>query len=123
MVKEAAEEKGIIEAVNDFINGTGHGNAEKRLEINQNQYDALASYFYSNGANVFSSENYSSGIEMGGRYADRAMGREALREYLIESNGNYDSQVITELFQNSLGGNIKYNYENRRKEEADLFNQ
>lgn len=51
-VKIAADKKGIIQELNNFINGTGNGNVDTPLSINQNQYDALFSYFYSNGGKL-----------------------------------------------------------------------
>ena len=47
--------------------------------------------------------------------------REELRRYLIDENGNYDADRIKELFIESKGANIKYDYKTRRSEEAELF--
>lgn len=52
----------------------------------------------------------------------RAEDRKELRDYLINANGAYDNEKILELFVNSKGANIKYDYENRRETEANLFN-
>lgn len=123
LVKIAADKKGIIQGLNNFINGTGNGNVGTPLSINQNQYDALFSYFYSNGGNVFADENNNAAIAKGGEIADRAKARVELRDYLINNNGNYDEQTIHNLFVNSKGGNLKYTYEERRTEEANLFNK
>lgn len=89
--------------------------------LNQNQYDALFSYFYSNGGSVFTNSKYDEWISYGGEYALRAQARKALRDYIINSNGTYNSQTIIDLFVNSKGANIKYTYEERRRTEANLF--
>ena len=123
LVKIAADKIGITQAVNNFINGTGNGNIGTPLSINQNQYDALFSYFYSNGANVFTDDSNNAAIADGGKNAERAKARIELRDYLIGNNGNYDEQTINELFVNSKGGNLNYTYEERRTEEANLFNK
>ena len=47
--------------------------------------------------------------------------RKELRDYIINNNGKYDSQKIKELSINSKGGNIKYDYKDRRKGETQLF--
>lgn len=122
-IKKAADAKGITKGLNDFINGKGYGNIEKPLIINQNQYDALFSYFYSNGQEVFTNKKYNEWKEEGGEYEKRAEARKELVDYLISNNGNYDSEKLEELFVNSKGGNIEYEYKDRRKSEANLFIQ
>lgn len=117
----AVEKKGIMQAIEAFINGTGYGNTKKPLVLNQNQYDALFSYFYSNGAYVFTDDVYNSWKSLGGEYAIRADARRELRDYLIDSNGCYNKETIRRLFVNSKGGNIKYEYLGRRTDEAELF--
>lgn len=109
--------------MNDFINGKGFGNKVKPLHLNQNQYDALFSYFYANGKNVFSDSKYNEWIGYGGEHAERAKARKKLRDYIIKNNGNYDSSQITKLFVNSKGPNIKYDYKDRRETEASVFNK
>ena len=89
--------------------------------LTQNQYNALFSYFYSNGKNVFSDKKYEEWIGLGGEYARRAEARKELRDYIINNNGKYDPKKIKELFINSKGGNIKYDYKDRREGEAQLF--
>jgi RHS repeat-associated protein len=122
-IKKAADKIGITSALSDFINGKGYGNKVKPLFINQNQYDALFSYFYSNGKNVFSDSKYNEWIGYGGEYAKRANARKKLKNYLINNNGNYNSSKITKLFVNSKGANIKYDYKSRREAEANVFNK
>lgn len=117
----AVEKKNIITILDEFINGTGAGNEEKPLEFNQNQYNALFSFFYSNGPYVFTDGKYEEWISEGGEKANRAEARKNLKEYLIEKNGNYDAIMIEKLFVDCKGANIKYEYESRRKEEAKLF--
>ena len=104
-----------------LLPGEGQGNSIKALYVNQNQYDALFSYFFSNGQNVFTQEKYEEWKGYGGEYAERAEAREELRRYLIDENGNYDADRIKELFIESKGANIKYDYKTRRSEEAELF--
>ena len=41
--------------------------------------------------------------------------------YIINNNGKYDQKKIEELFINSKGDNIKYDYKDRREGEAQLF--
>ncbi|MDO4304900.1 MAG: hypothetical protein Q4D94_13415 [Bacillota bacterium] len=94
-----------------------------QLDINQNQYDALVSYFYNNGPYVFTDAVYNSWIEKEGEYAVRAEARKCLKEYLINENGNYNEQTIINLFVASKGPNIKYEYITRRTDEANLFNK
>lgn len=120
-VRLGAEQKNIITGVDSFINGNGNGNEKKPLVLNQNQYDALFSFFYSNGAYVFTDEVYNSWKSAGGEKAARAEARKNLKEYLIESNGNYDAEKVEELFVACKGGNLNYEYKDRRKEEAELF--
>lgn len=108
--------------MNDFIYGRGYGNTSRELSFNQNQYDVLFSYFYSNGPKVFTDSKYEEWEGYGGEYALRAEDRKELRDYLINANGAYDNEKILELFVNSKGANIKYDYENRRETEANLFN-
>ena len=122
-IKKAADKKGITSALDDFINGEGYGNKEKQLQLNQNQYDALFSYFYSNGKNVFTDSKYDEWTELGGEYKKRAEARKELRDYIIDNNGNYSSSKITKLFVNSKGGNTKYDYKDRRETESSLFNK
>ena len=117
----AGESKKIFEALNSFVNGTGYGNMTAPITINQNQYNALFSYFYSNGANVFKDSKYEEWIEYGGEYAIRAVARIELRDYLIENNGNYDKEKLIELFVASKGANMNYEYKGRRASEAELF--
>lgn len=112
---------GVLSNSTQFINGEGQGNSIKALYVNQNQYDALFSYFFSNGQNVFTQEKYEEWKGYGGEYAERAEAREELRRYLIDENGNYDADRIKELFIESKGANIKYDYKTRRSEEAELF--
>lgn len=121
LIKVVADKKGITEGVNDFIIGLGSGNTQKSLFLTQNQYNALFSYFYSNGKNVFSDKKYEEWIGLGGEYARRAEARKELRDYIINNNGKYDPKKIKELFINSKGGNIKYDYKDRREGEAQLF--
>lgn len=121
-IKWAADKKRITQGLETFIQGTGKGNEETSLILNQNQYDALFSYFYANGPSVFTDTKYNEWMSYGGEYAIRAQAREELRNYLIEYNGNYDSQKIVELFVESKGANIKYEYKDRRTAEAELFN-
>ena len=120
-IEKAAIQKGIMLGLEQFINGEGQGNSIKALYVNQNQYDALFSYFFSNGQNVFTQEKYEEWKGYGGEYAERAEAREELRRYLIDENGNYDADRIKELFIESKGANIKYDYKTRRSEEAELF--
>ena len=122
-IKKAADKLGIISALDDFINGKGYGNKVKPLMLNQNQYDALFSYFYSNGKNVFTDSKYNEWIELGGERAKRAEARKELRDYLINQNGDYNADMITYLFVESKGANIKYDYRSRRETEANVFNQ
>ncbi len=117
----AAEKKDILRGIDAFINGTGAGNDKRPLEFNQNQYDALFSFFYSNGPNVFTDGKYEEWTSEGGELASRAEARKRLKEYLIEENGNYDAITIEKLFVDCKGGNLSYEYEYRRKEEAELF--
>lgn len=121
LIKVVADKKGITVGVNDFIIGLGSGNTQKSLFLTQNQYNALFSYFYSNGKNVFSDKKYEEWIGLGGEYARRAEARKELRDYIINNNGKYDPKKIKELFINSKGGNIKYDYKDRREGEAQLF--
>jgi len=122
-IKKVADKLGITSALDDFIKGKGFGNKVKPLLLNQNQYDALFSYFYSNGKNVFSNSKYNEWIGYGGEYANRAKERKELRDYLINNNENYNSNMIIDLFVNSKGANIKYDYKDRRENEASVFNQ
>lgn len=96
---------------------------ENDLRLNQNQYDALVSYFYNNGQYVFTDDAYVGWINKGGEYAIRAEARKNLKEYLINENGNYEEEAISRLFLESKGPSIKYEYEDRRKNEAELFNK
>ena len=66
-------------------------------------------------------EEYEEWKGYGGEYAERAEAREELRRYLIDENGNCDADRIKELFIESKGANIKYDYKTRRSEEAELF--
>lgn len=66
-------------------------------------------------------KNMKNGKDTAGEYAERAEAREELRRYLIDENGNYDADRIKELFIESKGANIKYDYKTRRSEEAELF--
>lgn len=127
-IKLAADKKEITSGLENFISGEGNGNKKKPLTINQNQYDALFSYFYSNGPAVFTNEKYvewkgyAEEDEINGKeYEERAEARIKLRDYIIENNENYDSEKITELFVKSKGANLKYEYEERRTAEAQLF--
>lgn len=117
----AANKNSITKAIDNFINATGNGNKNKPLIMNQNQYDALFSYFYSNGAYVFTEEIYKQEINKGGENKNRAEAGKELRDYLIEENGNYNADEIKRLFVNSKGWNIKYDYKTRREEEAEVF--
>ncbi len=117
----AAEKKGINTAIEEFVAGTGYGNISKELSINQNQYDALFSYFYSNGAYVFTEEKYNEWKGYQGKYAERAEARKELRDYIVNKNGDYDKKTIEDLFVNSKGANVKYDYEERRRKEAEVF--
>ena len=117
----AANKNSITKAIDNFINATGNGNKSKPLIMNQNQYDVLFSYFYSNGAYVFTEEIYKQEINKGGENENRAEARKELRDYLIEENGNYNADEIKRLFVNSKGWNIKYDYKTRREEEAEVF--
>jgi GH24 family phage-related lysozyme (muramidase) len=121
-IQKAADKKGITKGLDDFINGNGYGNRTKSLKLNQNQYDALFSYFYASGQSVFTDSKYNEWVDYGGEYELRAKAREALRDYLISNNDNYDSQRIVELFVNSKGANIRYDYKERRRIEPNLFN-
>lgn len=121
-IKLAAEKKGITQGLEQFISGEGNGNKGKPLNLNQEQYDALFSYFYSNGPMVFTDDKYNEWKGYGGEYAERAEARKELRDYLINNNGNYDPQSIEDLFVGSKGANIKYDYAGRRREEANYFN-
>lgn len=103
-------------------NSEDYGNAKKSLVLNQNQYDALFSYFYSNGAMVFSDLKYNEWKSYKGEYALRAEARKELRDYLIDYNKNYSDEKIIELFVKSKGGNINHEYEDRRRKEAIIFN-
>ena len=123
LIKVAADKNGITKSVDNFIQGQGAGNNIGKLNLTQNQYDALFSYFYSNGGNVFSDEKYNEWVGYGGEYAERAKARKELRDYIINNNGNYDKTRIEELFVNSKGGNKKYDYKERRTGEAHLFMQ
>ena len=105
------------------MNGKGGGNTVKELTLNQNQYDALFSYFYSNGPFVFDDSNYEAGINAGGKYASRAKARRELRDYIINNNGNYSDERIIQLFVNSKGGSIDFEYKDRRTKEANVFNK
>lgn len=109
--------------MHNFIHGKGFGNTVRTLLFNQNQYDALFSYFYSNGARVFTDSKYKEWIGHGGEYAKRAKARKKLRDYLINNNEKFSSIQITNLFINSKGGNPKYDYKVRRETEARLFNR
>ncbi|MFA9465188.1 MAG: RHS repeat domain-containing protein, partial [Velocimicrobium sp.] len=122
-IKKVADKLGITSALDDFMNGKGFGNKVNPLLFNQNQYDAIFSYFYSNGKNVFSNSKYNEWIGYGGEYANRAKERKELRDYLINNNGNYNSNMIIDLFVNSKGANIKYDYKDRRENEASVFSQ
>jgi hypothetical protein len=95
----------------------------KPLVLYQNQYDALFSYFYSNGKNVFSNSKYNEWIGYGGEYANRAKARKDLKDYLINNNGIYNSNKIIDLFVKSKGANINYDYKDRRETEANVFNK
>lgn len=117
----AAKEKDILSNLEQFINGEGAGNTVKKLQINQNQYDALFSYFYSNGPSVFEISKYDEWVSYGGEYEERAMARKELCEYIINNNGNYDAEKVKVLFIASKGANINYNYEARREREAEVF--
>lgn len=122
-IDKAALKKGITSSLDDLINGQGFGNTVKLLQLNQNQYDALFSYFYANGQSVFTDSKYNEWIGYGGEHAIRAKARMELKNYLINNNGNYDPNKITELFVNSKGANLKYDYKGRREAEASVFNQ
>lgn len=63
----AAEKKGILQGVDNFINGTGAGNEEKPLKFNQNQYDALFSFFIQMGPMYLQMENMRNGQVQGVR--------------------------------------------------------
>lgn len=117
----AANKKGITRALDSFINGTGYGNTTKPLSINQNQYDALFSYFYANGGSVFTDSKYDEWMGYGGEHALRAQARKELRDYVIANNGNYDAKTLETLFVNSKGANLNYSYKERRRTEANLF--
>lgn len=70
---------------------------------------------------MFTDDVYNLWKSKGGEMADRAEARKNLKEYLIENNGNYDAEKIEELFVDCKGGNLKYEYTDRRKAEAELF--
>ncbi len=123
LIKEAAGKLGILKALDQFIAGKGYGNTTKELTINQNQYDALFSYFYSNGSSVFTDDTYNRWKKAKGEKEKRAEARVALRDYLINNNENYDAKQIKTLFVNSKGANVKYDYKGRREAEADLFSK
>lgn len=53
--------------------------------------------------------------------AEKLIKVKELRDYIINNNGKYDPKKIKELFINSKGGNIKYDYKDRREGEAQLF--
>lgn len=122
-IKLVADKKNITSNLESFINGNGAGNNLSPLSLNQNQYDALFSYFYAAGGLVFTDRKYNEWIGYGGEHAIRAEARVELRDYIVNQNGNYDSQKVIDLFVNSKGANIKYTYEDRRRIEANLFNQ
>ena len=61
LIKVVADKKGITAGVNDFIIGLGSGNTQKSLFLTQNQYNALFSYFYSNGKMYLVIRNMKSG--------------------------------------------------------------
>ena len=82
--------KFMNEYIDDFIEAND-------LKFNQNQYDALLSYFYNNGAYVFSQTAYDSWIDQGGEKAKRAEARKELKEYLIAHNGNYNDEMYLVL--------------------------
>ena len=105
-----------VNAVDAFI-------SSNNLVFNQNQYDVLVSFFYNNGAYVFSEDAYNDWINSGVEEKEkRAEARKRLEEYLISANGCYDDQTILQLFVDCKGPNIKYEYTDRRTEEANLFN-
>lgn len=100
---------------------------EYNISFDQNQYDALTSFIYNNGINVFSEENYNLGIAKGGNAAKRAEARKELLNYLTSNNGNYNGEEIVKLFVNcggpSLDERFKDGYANRREDEANCFNE
>ncbi len=124
-IKLAADKKGITSKLDEFIGGNGAGNTSKTLSLNQNQYDALFSYFYANGASVFTNAKYDEWMDSD--YSEehhyRAKARIELRDYIITANGAYNAQKVIDLFVNSRGANLSYTYEMRRRREANLFNQ
>lgn len=107
-IQKVADKKKITQGLDSFIEGVGNGNEIAPLIFNQNQYDALFSYFYSNGPNVFTEKKYNEWVSRGDEYAKRAEARILLRDYLIYYNGNYDRENIISLFINSKGANIRY---------------
>ena len=107
--------------IQTFIDALDAFTVENSLLFNQNQYDALFSFFYNNGAYVFSDDAYISWVEKGGEYQVRAEARQDLKDYLIAKNGSYDNDKILELFLASKGPSIKYEYVSRRTGEANLF--
>ncbi|MDE6950943.1 MAG: DUF4280 domain-containing protein [Lachnospiraceae bacterium] len=117
----ATDKKGIKQGLENFISGVGDGNENKELNLNQNQYDALFSYFYSNGRYVFTDLKYEEWAGYGGEYKERANARRELRDYIIEYNGNYDADEIIKRFVASKGPNINYEYVDRRTREGELF--
>jgi GH24 family phage-related lysozyme (muramidase) len=124
LIYEASVRKGIYGGLEDFISGKGKGNTQRKLDLTQNQYDVLFSYFYNNGPHVFEDWKYDEWINSSNRERNiRAEARIELRDYLINKNGAYDSQMITDLFINSKGPNMKYDYQLRREDEARVFNK
>lgn len=81
----------------------------------------IFSYFYSNGAFVFTDDAYNSWKDKGGEYEVRAEARKTLKDYIIKENGHYEDKVIIKLFIESKGANIKYGYKDRRTQEAEIF--
>ncbi len=123
LTQEEADALLIERVQNEFGDAVDSFIQENDLVFTQNQYDALVSFFYNNGKYVFSSIVYNSWISKGGEHAVRAEARKALKKYLIDYNGNYDSAKISELFIAAKGPNIKYDYLGRRTREAELFNR
>jgi len=83
------------EKLNEFI-------TTNNLSFEQNQYDMLISLSYQYGKNIWTNHT-------------------TFPNYLIESNGNYDSKTIESMF-NLYGGGEGGNYENRRRTEYSIFN-
>jgi len=82
LIYDAAQNRGFVKELKKFIDDSGGGNNKVKLSLNQNQYDVLFSFYWNNGAYVFSDTAYISWISKGGENARRADARRELKDFL-----------------------------------------